>query len=151
MATSKKKRVKKPKAKTSGPKESRPKQTQVIEQLRRERDEALEQLAAASQILRVIASSPTDIQPVLDGVAENAARLCAADDAQILRIEGDVLTRVASYGSHQTAESRPITREIAAGRAVIDRQTVHVHDIRAAESEGFRHGAAFGYGESRTL
>src|SRR5215468_5035037 len=151
MKTPSKRPSKKPNTKASGPKESRPKQTQVIEQLRRERDEALEQLAAASHILRVIASSPTDIQPVLDSVAENAARLCAADDAQILRIEGDVLTRAASYGSHQTAETRPITREIAVGRAVIDRQTVHVHDIHAAEGEGFRHGAAFGYGASRTL
>src|SRR5262245_41744790 len=151
MKTPSKRPSKKPNTKASGPRESRSKQMQVIEQLRRERDEALEQLAAASHILRVIASSPTDIQPVLDGVAENAARLCAADDAQILRIEGDVLTRAASYGSHQKAETRPITREIAAGRAVIDRQTVHVHDIRAAEGEGFRHGAAFGYGESRTL
>ena len=151
MATTRKKAAKKPKA--SGPlaKKSRPKQTQVIEQLRRERDEAREQLAAASHILRVIASSPTDIQPVLDSVAENAARLCAADDAQILRIEGDVLQRAASYGSHQTAEARSITREIAAGRAVIDRQTIHVHDIRAAKDQGFRYGAAFGYGESRTL
>src|SRR5215831_58611 len=115
MKTPSKRPSKKPNTKASGPKESRPKQTEVIEQLRRERDEALEQLAAASHILRVIASSPTDIQPVLNGVAENAARLCAADDAQILRIEGDVLTRAASYGSHQTAETRPITREIAAG------------------------------------
>ena len=153
MATTKKKAVKETKAKSSrsAAKKSQSKQAQIIDQLRRERDEGLQQLAAASHILRVIASSPTDIQPVLDGVAENAGRLCAADDAQILRIEGDVLTRAASYGSHQTAETRPITREIAAGRAVIDRQTVHVHDIRAAEGEGFRHGAAFGYGESRTL
>ena len=153
MATTKKKAVKETKAKSSrsAAKKSQSKQAQIIDQLRRERDEGLQQLAAASHILRVIASAPTDIQPVLDGVAENAGRLCAADDAQILRIEGDVLTRAASYGSHQTAETRPITREIAAGRAVIDRQTVHVHDIRAAEGEGFRHGAAFGYGESRTL
>jgi GAF domain-containing protein/anti-sigma regulatory factor (Ser/Thr protein kinase) len=120
-------------------------------QLKRERDEALEEQAATSEILRVIASSPTDIQPVLDVMAENAARLCAADDAQILRIEGDLLRRTASYGSHQTAETRPVTREIVAGRAVIDGETVHVHDIRAAKDQGFRDGAAFGYGESRTL
>ncbi len=113
--------------------------------------EALEQQTATSEILRVIASSPTDIQPVLDVVAENAARLCEADDAQILRLEGDVLRRAASHGSRQTAETRPVSREIAAGRAVIDRQTVHVHDIRAADDQGFRDGAAFGIGESRTL
>src|SRR5262249_28738471 len=71
--------------------------------------ESLEQQTATSEILGVIASSPTDIQPVLDTVAKNAARLCEADDAQILRVEGDVLQRAASYGSRQTAEARPIT------------------------------------------
>jgi GAF domain-containing protein len=121
------------------------------EQLRRERDEALEQQTATSKILEVIASSPTNIQPALDVVAENAARLCEADDAQILRLEGDILLRAASFGSRQTAETRPVTREIVAGRAIIDRETVHVHDIRAADDQGFKHGAAFGIGESRTL
>jgi GAF domain-containing protein len=99
--------------------------------------ESLEQQTATSEILGVIASSPTDIQPVLDVVAANAARLCEADDAQILRVDGDVLRRAASYGSHQTPEARPLTRDVAASRAVIDRQTVHVHDIRAAEDQGF--------------
>jgi GAF domain-containing protein len=114
--------------------------------------EALEQQTATSEILGVIASSPTEIQPVLDVMAANAARLCGADDAQILRIDGDVLRRAASYGSRQTAETRPISRETAAGRAVIDRETVHVHDIRAAEDQGFRSGTIeFGFGESRTL
>jgi len=117
----------------------------------RQLTEALEQQTATSEVLRVIASSPTDIQPVLDVVAENAARLCGADDVQILRVEGDLLRRAASYGSRQTAETRPVTREIAAGRAVIDRETIHVRDIRAAEDEGFPRGAAFGLGESRTL
>jgi GAF domain-containing protein len=92
--------------------------------------EALEQQTATSEILGVIASSPTDIQPVLDVVAENAARLCDANDAHILRAEGGILQRVAVYGSMPVVPmQRPITRGTPAGRAVLDRKTMHVHDL----------------------
>ena len=135
---------------------------QLAEALQREqkRDiqlaEAMEQQAATSEILGVIASSPSDIQSVLDTLAENAARLCAADDAQILRVEGEVLRRAASFGSHETAETRPNVRGTVAGRSVIDREVVHVHDIRAAGNQGFLPWrgpafAIFAIGESRTL
>ena len=62
----------------------------AIENVRlfQELKESLEQQTATSEILGVIASSPTDIQPVLDVVAENAARLCEATDAVITRIDG---------------------------------------------------------------
>ena len=62
----------------------------AIENVRlfQELTEALEQQTATSEILGVIASSPTDIQPVLDVVAENAARLCDASNAGIWRTDG---------------------------------------------------------------
>ena len=96
----------------------------------RDLTEALEQQTATSEILRVIASSPTDIQPVLDVVAENAARLCDALDGIILRVDGDTLRGVAKYGSVPTpGYPLPITRGTPVGRAVADRQTIHVHDL----------------------
>jgi GAF domain-containing protein len=93
--------------------------------------ESLEQQTATSEILSVIASSPTDIQPVLDVVAENAARLCDASDGVIGRPEGDKLRIVAKYGAMLSPEALPLTRDFPAGRAVLDGQTIHIHDILA--------------------
>src|SRR5262252_8109976 len=95
---------------------------------------------ATSEVLGVIASSPTDIQPVLDVVAKNAARLCEANDAQILRVEGDTLRRVAGVGSipraSETEQGIFISRDWVGGRAVVDRRAIHVHDLAAeADSE----------------
>ncbi|HEX5021416.1 MAG TPA: GAF domain-containing protein, partial [Candidatus Binatia bacterium] len=93
--------------------------------------EALEQQMATSRILEVIASSPTDIQPVLDVVAENAARLCDSESAVIHRLDGNVLRRVAVYGSAPTGpvgEGRIVDRNWIAGRAVVERQTIHIED-----------------------
>jgi GAF domain-containing protein len=99
--------------------------------------EALERQTATAEILRVISSSPTDIQPVLKVVAENAARLCEAADVAIFRLEGDVIRTVAVHGPlGMSAETVPVSRDTVIGRAVIDRQTTHVHDLAAvSESE----------------
>ncbi|MGH7811546.1 MAG: GAF domain-containing protein, partial [Candidatus Binatia bacterium] len=108
----------------------------IHEQEARNRDlaEALEQQTATSEILRVIASSPTEIQPVLDAIAESAARLCDVSEAQIFRVAGNVLRLVANYGNLPASEERPISRGAPIGRIFIDRKTLHVHDL-AAEIE----------------
>ena len=95
----------------------------------------MEQQTATSEILGVIASSPTAIQPVLDVVAQNAARLCDSSDAQIYRVEGEVARKVASFGAVSpvlaVGESRSISRGSVSGRAILDRQTVIVEDYQA--------------------
>jgi GAF domain-containing protein len=100
----------------------------------RQLTEALEQQTATSEILRVIASSPSDIEPVLRVVAENAARLCDSSDAQIYRVEGNMARKVASYGVTspvlEVGETRPISRGSASGRAILDRQTIIFHDTQ---------------------
>jgi GAF domain-containing protein len=108
-----------------------------LQERNRDLTEALEQQTATSEILGVIASSPTNVQPVLDIVAENAARLCDASDALIFRVNGDFHERVARYGSMPVLESSSniITRGSPAGRAILDRETIHVHDLAAAESD----------------
>jgi hypothetical protein len=106
-----------------------------LQDCKRQLAEALEQQTATSKILGVIASSPTDIQLVLDTVAANAARLCEADDVSIFRVDSERLQRVARYGSIPIMVALPaISRDDVVGRAVLDRQTVHVHDL-AAEVE----------------
>src|SRR5262245_168558 len=95
---------------------------------------ALEQQAATSAILRSISSSPTDLQLVLKAVAESAARLCNADVSQILQIDGDFLREITSHGpipSRLRGETIRINRNSVAGRAVVDRKIIHVHDLLA--------------------
>ena len=78
----------------------------------------------------MIASSPTDVQPVLDVVAENAARLCDAKNAIIYRVTDEGLLIVARCGPMPIpAPLQPISRGLPVGRAVVDRQTIHVHDL----------------------
>src|SRR5262245_35450410 len=94
--------------------------SQKLESREDELAEALEQQAATSEILRVIASSPTDIQPVLDAVVESAARLCNATDGLIAHIDGDILLPgVAKYGSLPVPEARRISRDTPVGRAIL--------------------------------
>ena len=104
-----------------------------------ETKEALEQQTAISEILRVISSSPTDVQPVLDAIAERAARLCDASAASMYLIEGDMLRHLASKGpspdpvSH--VDALPISRDSLTGRAVLERRTIHLPDVLAVAGE----------------
>src|SRR5262245_15774505 len=114
-------------------------EAEVLERLQtrdRELVDAHEQQTATSEILRGISGFPSNLQPLMNVVAENAARVCGATDAVVYRLEDGQLHLVASYGDIPTMRSWPILdRGHVAGRAVIDLETVHVHDIAAAEAE----------------
>src|SRR5262249_50042124 len=109
----------------------------------RELSEALEQQTATSEILGVIAASPTDIQPVLQAVAESACRICEAYDSVIRLCEGELLRVRAHHGPIPVDfGGSPIGRGWVTGRAFVDREPVHVHDLQAAADE-FPDGSAY--------
>jgi signal transduction histidine kinase len=115
---------------TSKPRQSGATLERNTRELERALDEAHAQQAATAEILRVISSSPTDIQPVFDAIARSAARLCDASEVVIRRVDGDLLVLAVHLGSVAVMKSAlRISPRIVAGRAVLERRTIHVHDV----------------------
>ena len=104
----------------------------------RDLSEALTYQTGSSNILSVIASSPTDVGPVLKAIVESACELCEAYDAVVVLKDGDYLHPKAHHGPIPLApEKLPIDRNWAGGRAFLDRKPVHVHDFLSAEGDDF--------------
>jgi len=105
-----------------------------------ETTEALERQRAIADILYTISTSPTTEQPVLEAVARNALRFCAAEDVLVLLADGDMLEYRAHAGTMRTADERgevirwvPLLRETISGRATLESRTIHVPDIQASD------------------
>ena len=103
----------------------------------RERDEALEQLAATSEALKVISSSPGDLQPVFGAILANATDLCGARFATLRLSEGDHFRTVSLYNAPAALvehwRSTPLVRphpESAFGRTALTKQVVQIDDVR---------------------
>src|SRR5262249_26369195 len=69
----------------------------LLQMRNRELAEAQEQQTATSEILGVISSSPTEVQPVFDAIAERAVRLCDALFGSVYRFDGDLVHMVADF------------------------------------------------------
>src|SRR5262245_36803819 len=90
-----------------------------------------DQLAATAEILRAISRSPHDVQPVLDVVAERAAKLCNAFDALIFLKSGDQLVQSAHFGPIRVETAAfPISNEWASGRAILSGLSQHIADLQ---------------------
>ena len=109
--------------------------------------ESLEQQTATSEIFGVIASSPTDIQPVLDAIAQNAARVCGADDATIRLLEGEEMVFAAHFGTIPPGGQgrRTLGFRSVGNQALVQRRTIHIPDLQA-ESESFPDSSHMGTG-----
>src|SRR5262245_59953722 len=112
---------------------------ELLDQRTHERDEALEQLAATSGVLRVISRSAFDLQAVFDTLVESAARLCRADRASIRLDRGGFFHHVANYGytpeQHQYMNEHPIpaqpNRGPVVGRVLSAGKAVQIEDTKA--------------------
>src|SRR6516164_8807985 len=106
----------------------------------RERDEALKQLSAASEVLRVISSSQGDLKPVFDTILENATRICGADFGNLYLHEKNAFRLVAQHNTpvaFATSRSRELYRPHAnapTGRLIRTRKVIHVTDLALEET-----------------
>ena len=93
----------------------------------RDLSEALTYQTGSSNILRVIASSPTDVAPVLKAIVESASELCEADDAIVFLKDGGDLRSAAHSGPDSGGGQPvfPIMRSWITGRSFLDRKPVH--------------------------
>jgi signal transduction histidine kinase len=114
-----------------------------LETRNQEVTEALERQTATGEVLRVISTSPTDVQPVFDMIAKNAVHLCDGQFSGVFRFDGEFVHLIAHQGLttegaevYQKAFPRPPGRDSAIGRAILKRAIEHIPDVQADPEYG---------------
>jgi GAF domain-containing protein len=97
--------------------------------------ESLERQTAISEILRVISNSPSEVQPVLDSVAQHAASICEAQIVDVIIVEDGAMHVRASFGNLARPTLMRLDRSTVVGRSICDMQPVQVADLRNAGDE----------------
>jgi signal transduction histidine kinase len=113
--------------------------TRLLNELR----ESLEQQTATSEVLKVISSSPTNVQPVFDSIAESAVRLCGGQFSFVLRFDGKLMHFASSFGlsaegldAFRSMMPMPAGEDTTSGRAILRRAVVEVADVGADHAYG---------------
>ena len=113
--------------------------TRLLNELR----QSLEQQTATAEVLRVISSSPTNVQPVFDSIAESAVRLCGGQFAFEVRFDGKVMDFASCFGlsaeglaAFRSMMPMPATEGVATGRAILRRAVVEITDVEADHAYG---------------
>ena len=102
-----------------------------IQERNAELREALEHQTATSEVLGIISRSPTDVQPVLDAIAESAARVCGIDDVHLRLREGNTMVLRAHFGPVAPVSRAEISIDEPRYRWMREHGTVHIPDVRA--------------------
>jgi class 3 adenylate cyclase len=119
-----------------------------VARLTRERDEALEQQTATSEVLKFISGSPSELKPVFDAILERATRICEAKFGTMWLREGDAFRVVALHNAPPAYEERRRNRLIRLfdlhpkspfRRSLETRQVIHIADLRV--DQGYLAGA----------
>src|SRR5262249_54684589 len=117
----------------------------------REVQQSLDYQTAISGVLNVISRSPSDVQPVLDTIAQTAQRLCHAEQAYVMRLEDDGRYHPAAGKDVEPARVEflrqiPIApdRGSTCGRVALEKRTIHIVDARRS-----RIHAAYGWSPRR--
>jgi signal transduction histidine kinase len=124
--------------------------TEELADANRDLTETLEQQTATAEILRVISSSPTDVQPVFDAIVRSAVRLCDGLYGTAVRFDGELMHLAAGHNwtpevRRSLEEAFPMRpdRRMMAGRAILARAVIQVEDA-LADSEYSQHVARAG-------